>query len=270
MASFKPVTAALRAFEVLTIVNRLPSPSFAKIHRESQLSSATVVRVLETLEAAGLVLKDQASGHYFPTSRTLSLSAGYNLARQLGLVCKPMLYDLQNRINWPSDVAVRDRDSMVLVQTSREQGRLFFDRGPGYRAPVLGTSLGMAYLAYASESVVEEVISTTVAERAPWNLVAKSPAKFRKTLAAIRQKGFAQMDPNYSRLIYDSKISSIGVPIIANGQLLGAINVMFFTDVVDDRAANEKLVPELLKAAHSIGVNFSDPTKLDASKSTGL
>ncbi|AIT80575.1 IclR family transcriptional regulator domain-containing protein [Novosphingobium pentaromativorans] len=251
MPSYKPVTAALRAFDVLAIVNQLPQASFARIHQETQLSSSTVVRILETLEAAGLVLKDSTTGCYVPTSRTLSLSAGYSSAQQLSVVSKPILAELQDRISWPSDLAVRDRDMMVLVQTSRAQGHLFFNRQAGYRAPILGTSLGMAYLAYQPENVVQEIVAMMAHDERLQAVLADDAAAVHEQLARVREAGFATMHPVYSAHNYDSKVSAIGVPVCVDGYAIAALNVMFLTDIVDEKA-KRKLVPRLREAADSI------------------
>lgn len=257
MASFKPVTAALRAFEVLAVVNRLAQPSFARIHKESKLSSATVVRILETLEVAGLVAKDAERGLYVPTSKTLTLSSGYTPSQHLDIVAKPVLAELQRQIGWPSDVAIFERDCMVVVQTSRGSGRMSFNRQPGYRAPVLGTSLGMAYLAFSPDSLKAELLRTLADDSAPWGALARDPEKLETALKQVRTLGYAAMHPDYRRISYDSTVSAVGVPILVNGHAVAALNVMFLTEAVDLEAAGPKLSPPLRQAAAQIAAAIS-------------
>lgn len=64
----------------------------------------------------------------------------------LGLVA-PIMASFRTEIGWPSDVAIFGRDAMLVVETSRQAGQMLVNRHPGYRAPILATSLGLAYLA---------------------------------------------------------------------------------------------------------------------------
>ena len=61
MPSFEPVTAVLRAFDVLLTVNRLKEASVGDIFRETGLNRPTIVRMLETLIHAGFVSRDRKS-----------------------------------------------------------------------------------------------------------------------------------------------------------------------------------------------------------------
>ena len=257
MTSFKPVTAALRTLEVLAIVNRLQQPSFARIHKMSGLSSATVVRILETLEAAGMVARDPERALYVPTSKTLTLSAGYRPSQHLDVVAKPILAELQRQIGWPSDVAIFDRDCMVVVQTSRSEGRLFFNRQPGYRAPVLGTSLGMAFLAHSPVDLKDELIAMMIGDPAPWNDLARAPKKLELELSEVRSQGYATMHPDYGRQSYTSTVSAIAVPVLIEERAVAALNVMFLTEALSPQQAGDKLASSLKAAASRIAAALS-------------
>jgi IclR family mhp operon transcriptional activator len=148
MTSFQPVTAALRALDVLMAVNRLREASVGDIFRETGLNRPTIVRMLETLIHAGFITRHPAQPLYVPTGRTLDLSSGYRRHEEMALVAAPVLSALHKQLQWPSDVAVFDHDAMVVARTSRGEGFVHFNRRPGYRAPLLGTSLGMSFLAF--------------------------------------------------------------------------------------------------------------------------
>lgn len=76
MRSYRPVNAALRVLDVLHAVNHLEAANVSRIARMTGLSSATVVRMLETLVEGGFVIRSTERPVYFPTERTLTLSAG--------------------------------------------------------------------------------------------------------------------------------------------------------------------------------------------------
>ncbi|MBS7804529.1 helix-turn-helix domain-containing protein [Rhizobiales bacterium TNE-4] len=77
MRSYRPVNAALRVLDVLQAVNRLEAANVSRIARMTGLSSATVVRMLETLVEGGFVIRSTERPVYYPTERTIALSEGF-------------------------------------------------------------------------------------------------------------------------------------------------------------------------------------------------
>ncbi|MFC7555351.1 helix-turn-helix domain-containing protein [Pseudoroseomonas wenyumeiae] len=71
MPSYEPVTALLRGLDVLRAVNRLEGATVKDIHRLTGLNQPAVVRMLETLIHAGLVVRQRGQAVYVPTGRTL-------------------------------------------------------------------------------------------------------------------------------------------------------------------------------------------------------
>src|SRR4051812_32358941 len=115
MASFKPVTAALRGFEVLAAVNQLGEASVGQINKLIGLNLPTIVRMLETLQHAGYVMKHPERAVYLPTGRTVALSVGYAPYREMSVVATPILAELHREVGWPSDLGVHHGDAMLVV-----------------------------------------------------------------------------------------------------------------------------------------------------------
>lgn len=246
MTSFKPVTAALRVLEVLACVNRLEGDAtVGTIHQQLGLDKATIVRMLETLIAAGYVVKEEHQPVYAVTGKTLMLSASYDRHTAIGQAIAPLLKAFREEIGWPSDVALFDHDAMLLIESSRAAGPLSFNRAPGYRAPVLGTSLGLAYLAHTNAAAREEFRVSVQTDPSPWNGMARDPQAFADALEAIRHQGYATMAPSYSDQEYHGRISSFGVPIFSNGQVRAAINVIYLKNSLAPTAAAAAILPPL-------------------------
>ncbi|WP_374306655.1 helix-turn-helix domain-containing protein [Dongia sp.] len=252
MTSFKPVTAVLRAFDILGIVNRLEQPTFARIHKASGLSSATVVRMLETLEHAGMIAKGDSRAFYLPTSRTLELSRGYDQRKSLALAATPILAALQRQVVWPSDLAIFDNDGMVVVETSRGNGRLSFNRHSGFRAPLLGTSLGTAYLAFTDPTKRAEVLARLSEQPEPWNELARDPKSADSYFLKIARRGYGSMHPDYCRSAYDGMVSAIAVPVLVGNDPVAALNISFFLEAVSEKEAVKRYLAPLRAAADAI------------------
>lgn len=259
MTSYKPVTAALRVLEVLAAVNRLgPRATLAQIHHEAGIDKATTVRMLETLIHAGYVLRERDRAVYRPTGKTLALGSAYDRHRVVSALISDELAEFRQQIGWPSDVALMDHDAMLVVKSSRQSEPLHFVRASGFRAPVLVTSLGLAYLAHCPEPEREEFIARAAQDPSRFNDLARNRAALDAKLARVRENGYATMDESYSRNFYESQFFSIGVPIGTDGHVLGAINVVYLRSALTETAAREQLLAPLQAVAGRMAVKMRD------------
>ncbi len=100
--------------------------------------------------------KDEKTLSYAPTGKTLSLSAGYNKHKLFSALISPLLQEFNRIIGWPVNIGIYDYDSMLIIMTKKESGQVSFGRtfevGIGTRVPMLGSSLGLAYLAFSSQT----------------------------------------------------------------------------------------------------------------------
>jgi IclR family mhp operon transcriptional activator len=257
MASFKPVTAALRGFEVLAAVNQLGEASVGQINKLIGLNLPTIVRMLETLQHAGYVMKHPERAVYLPTGRTVALSVGYAPYREMSVVATPILAELHREVGWPSDLGVHHGDAMLVVHTSRDEGRLSFNRRPGYRAPMLATSLGRSYLANCSEAERAKALEDAALSPGPWNDVARDPAAARALFAKVRADGYAVMHEDYSKQEYGGRFLAIGTPVRVNGETVAALNMMLVREVAETQAQLLRFVKPLRRAADTLGEALS-------------
>ncbi|MGI9335973.1 MAG: helix-turn-helix domain-containing protein [Gammaproteobacteria bacterium] len=250
MPSYRPVNALVRGLEVLRATSQLEGrATVGEIHRHTNLDKATIVRMLETLVYAGYVVRDDEGRRYQITGKTLRLSVGYDGLRSVGTILAPILDDFRTAVGWPSDVGVFDNDAMVVVETSREPGPVFLNRLPGYRAPILGTSLGLVYLAHCAQAVRSEALQRVAADPAPWNELARDPVSAEKAFARIRRHRYATMHPRYCEQEYEGRISSVGVPIAQNGRVFATLNVLYLVNALAPKKAVQTLLPPLEEAA---------------------
>jgi IclR family mhp operon transcriptional activator len=252
MSSFEPVTAALRVLDVLRAVNRLKEASVGDIFRETGLNRPTIVRMLETLMHVGFVARHPAEPIYMPTGRTLDLSSGYQRHEEMALAAGPVLARLHKELQWPSDVAVFDQDAMVVARTSRGAGFVHFNRRPGYRAPLLGTSLGMSFLAFCDETTRANALAALAASTDPWSAIAREPKKLQGMLNIVRKRGYATMSQDYSDSSYGGMASAVGVPIPLGGAAVGSLNLMYLRNSIDETRVIARFVQPLKDAAADI------------------
>jgi len=253
MPSFPPVIALTRGLDVLRAVNALGDASIAELHRHTGLHRPTVVRMLETLEHEGYVVRDSGSGRYLPAGRALQLSNGYRAHERIARIAEPVLAALRARVGWPSDVAIPDGDAMLIASTTRAFDRVLMNRRSGTRAPILGSALGRAYLAFCPDEERERIVATLRTSAAPFDLPARDPRSLARMLASVRRAGYSTPDPAYTRTVYNDATSGLGVPIEADGSVVAALNVVFFANAVARRDAVSSMLPNLREAAGKIG-----------------
>ena len=260
MSSYKPVTASLRVLEVLAAINRLGRHStVAGIHQVTGIDKATVVRMLETLIHAGYVLRERSPQPvYRPTGKTLTLGTGYDRHKVASAIVSNDLAQFRQQIGWPSDVALFDHDAMLVVETSRQAEPMLFYRASGYRAPVLQTSLGLAWLANCPEDQRNEFLARAAGDPAPQNEPARDSQTLLAKLEKIRIQGYATMDEAYSRQFYDSQFFGIGVAIISEGNVYGAVNAIYLRSALSEEKARNRLVAPLQDVARRMAIKLRD------------
>lgn len=258
MPSYRPVTAALRVLEVLSAVNRAGErANLGELHRLTCIDKATIVRMLETLTHAGFVVRDEERSIYRATGKTLQLSAGYDRHTVISAIIADDLRDFRHKVGWPSDVAVFDRDAMIVVETSRAAELLQFRRSPGFRAQVLVTSIGLAYLANCPADERDAFIARAAVSPSPDCDPARRPAELAKRLERVRADGFATMEERYSRENYDSQFFSIGVAIMNSEQIFGAINIVYLRAALTPESARKRLLGPLQDVARIMAAKLA-------------
>lgn len=253
MASFDPVTALTRGIEVLRVVNHLGEATITQIHRETGVHKSTVLRMLETLMHEGYVARQPNSAAYIPTGKCLLLSNGLRQANRLGEIASPILSAFRKGVGWPSDFALFDIDAMVIMVTSREFGVMSLNRKIGARAPMLVSSLGLAYLAFCTDAEREAILDRLAASDDPWAKDAKDRAKVRRVIAEVRERGYATTDFQYHETVYESTVWGIGLPVMVFGKVAGAVNIMFLRASMSLEDGVKTLYPQLRQAAADIG-----------------
>jgi IclR family transcriptional regulator, mhp operon transcriptional activator len=257
MPAFDPVTAVLRALEVLRLINQLEAASVPAIHRRTGYPKATVLRMVETLIMAGYVARIDGTTSYAPTGKCLVLGSGLRMQASMTAKATPILNAFRRKIGWPSDFALFDGDAMVIMATSREFGVLSLNRRPGARAPLLLSALGRAYLAFCPEQDCREVLEKLRRSSNHLDGSAGKPASVARMLDETRARGYSLTDESYLDTTYEGAIWGIGVPILAGERVVASMNVMFLRSALSLKAGIATLLPPLRQAAKEIGAELA-------------
>jgi IclR family transcriptional regulator, mhp operon transcriptional activator len=257
MPSFEPVTAVVRGFQVLQILNQLGEASISELHKTTSLHKSTILRMLETLIHEGYITRLENDSKYVPTGKCLLLSAGFRFDKNLVRLAEPHLARFRRAYGWPSDVAVFDHNAMIIATTNREFGTMSLNRQAGSRVPILMSSLGRAYLAFCEPEKINRVIAELANSSDPFDAPARNKNAALRLLSEIRKKGYATPDPIYADKAYQNKINGFSAPIFSGDEVIAAVNVMFHSTSLSADEARRILLPSLLALADSITESVS-------------
>src|SRR3954469_3687134 len=107
-----------RGLQVMQVLQTSSIASLNDIHRATHISKPSLLRILKTLEQAGIVSRRLADGHY-------RLSAFNRVNRKpdaydrVAEAAAPVLDRLCQKVKWPSDLLVPAGNHMERRETSR-------------------------------------------------------------------------------------------------------------------------------------------------------
>ena len=258
MPSYEPVEALLRGLRVLQAVNRRGPCRVADLQPDLDINRPTLIRMLETLMAAGYVSRSAQGALYSATPLCRKLSCGFRLDKEIGARAEPILARLQHRAGWPCDVAICDGVETVTVANSPKESRLAFNRPIGWTAPVLATSLGRAYISHCPAEERAAILSRLRDEPGSWNDLARDPKAGESLFRSIRQCGYATLDPQRAASSYQPNLRTIGVPVLVGGYAVASMNFIFVSQVIDFDEGVRTLLQPLKEAAAELGQALAD------------
>lgn len=150
------VTALARGLDVLSAFrSRDRMLTNQELARRCGLPKSTISRLTYTLVKHGyLEHTEDASGNpgYKLGSAVLALGSAMIARMDMRALARPLMQDLADRSGAMVALGLRDRLSMIYVETCRGDAALTLGLNVGSRIPVATTAMGRAYLAVCSDA----------------------------------------------------------------------------------------------------------------------
>ena len=248
MSDTKIVRGLLRVLSVLRALNENNYATAMQLAKATDLPRPTVDRLLHTLIQAGYVTHAGARDTFRLTNLVRSLSDGFDDEAWVTQVAGPVLAELGDKIVWPTDIATFDRDSMVVRETTHRRSPLSINREvPGFRPPVLLSSLGLVYLAWSTERDQEEILRAIAASDRPDAPLARDREWVQARLAEVRRRGYGFREGGISE-----KTGSIAVPVMWRGKSLAAINIHYILSALSMEQVVDRYLEDMRGAARKM------------------
>jgi len=237
MPRAETIRALERGIEVLAVLQSNSISSLRDIHLATRIPKPSLLRILKTLERAGIVSRRLADGHYRMSmfTRTTRKRDRYDRVAE---AAAPVLDRLCQKVLWPSDLFVPAGNCMERRETSRPHTPFHIRPGDWkhlgvtVRANWLLTGVGRAYLAYCPDRERDAIIQRLRKSDKPEDRLARDPKRLDRILAETRARGYATRDPSfggggYDRPPFDDGLAAIVVPLRDRERVRGSINILF-------------------------------------------
>jgi IclR family transcriptional regulator, mhp operon transcriptional activator len=258
-----------RGLQVLQVLQSNPIASLHDIFLATRISKPSLLRILNTLEHAGLVSRRLADGHYRMSAFSRMARKGDRYDR-VAEAAAPVLDRLCHKVRWPSDLMVPAGDPMERRETSQATSPFFVHPTQRTRVgqPVgwLLTGVGRAYLAFCPEREREGILQRLRKSEKLDDRLARDPRRLERILGEIRQHGYATRDlafvgGYYGGPPFDDGLAAIAVPLMDRTRVQGSINILWIKTAftVEDFAA--RYLADLQAAAAEIAEALQRPMR---------
>jgi len=251
------IRAVERTIGVLQAINKDGPLTMAEIAKSVEIPYPTATRFVQTLLHLGMIEKSKRHRRYKPTALAKTLSCGYHTTDDFVKIARPHLIDLTKQTGWPAAIHTRVGSSMVMLDSTHSKTSLSFsDYRPGFSMPIAMCASGLAYLGFCEKEQRNEILSQ-LAEYASDDL-SNSYINYENDtyFKLIQEDGYTTFRRNrHSK--NPGKSSSIGVPIHADGQVVGSLTLVFFSSAMKMDEALEKYLDVIQETKMKIDSEIS-------------
>lgn len=254
MSDTKQVFGLKKGLAVLQALNNRNDATALEISRVTGLPRPTIYRLLATLQEAGYVDRGPNGNTFRLTIAVRGLAWGYSDEAWVGEIAAPVLKDLRREVVWPSDIATYERGAMLIRETTNTISPLaMLSERAGHRPPVLTSSLGRAYLSFCDKPERDAILAVLAAPGHRERRYARDRDAVSRLVRATRARGYAVRDGGRA-----PGTSSIAVPVMKNGRVLAAINIICITSAISLDDIIKRYLEPMRRAARRIEASLRD------------
>jgi len=170
--------------------------SVADLHEKLGIHKSTLVRLLQSMAAEGLIEQNPETGEYRLGIKTFEIGSLYSRTRMMniGVLARPPMQRMSSRLSLSANLAIRDGTEIVYVETIEPVGSpLRVAYSAGDRFGVHHTALGKALIAFLPGEQLENLLAEL--ELKPLTPHTITSAEDLVTeLEQVRERGYAVDD----------------------------------------------------------------------------
>jgi IclR family mhp operon transcriptional activator len=253
-----PIRSISRSLSVLQAVNRLGSLSMMDIAQASRIPYPTACRIVQTLMHEGMLEREHGRKRYRPTALVQTLANGFQESSQIVAIARPHVIEFTRTALWPVLVTTRVGNAMMVRDTTQDLTSLSFSSyPPGHTFPLLECASGRAYMAFASPAERQTILEGLREVDSGIDPHTFSLFESGYLIEQIRCEGIATRGNNLFAG-NPGRTSSIAAPIFRDGEVAGALTLVFFSSAMKLPVAVERFSGLLIQTARLISADLSE------------
>jgi IclR family mhp operon transcriptional activator len=229
MPKSKTIRALERGLQVLRTFETNPICALQDLHALTRIPRPSLLRILLTLERAGLVSRRLADGRYRISANVTRMVRPRDRYQRVAEAAAPVLERLCKRTACPASFVVQAGDHMELREFSRAHHLVMVNPDRiGDPIAWLTSGVGRAYLAFCPDGERQAILSLLRKSDQPENRLARDPKRIDRLLAETRHRGYGARDPShfgglYGRPPFTDGLAGIAVPLLDRKHVHGCI-----------------------------------------------
>lgn len=242
-----------RALAVLRALNRRPYATLQELYDDTTLPKPTIHRILVTLRHEGYIARDPVRGIYRLTANVRHLSAGFGERSLITDVGADILKSVTRKIRWPLAIGTLDGTEIVVrYSTMPYSPYATKSTTVNNRHPLLGTAMGMAYLAYCSPRECQSLLFEVTRGDSATAEMARDTGFVHHAIAQTRARGFGLREGKHR-----DETATIAVPVLSSDHVMGVISLTMFRNSLTEDSLR-RLPPILKKVAQCVATRIAD------------
>lgn len=234
----RPIKSVETMFRIVeTLVDR-DGARITELSEELGLAKSTVHQQLSTLSSLGYAI--QEDGEYHAGLRFLSIGEHTRLRRDVSQLVEPMVRQLAQETKERVQFLVEEAGRAIYLHLEEGERGVRVGRHPGKLRSLHSCAGGKAIMAHMDHDTIEKIIDRRGLSQETENTITEKEALFEE-LDRVRQRGYAT---NKEESI--GGLWSLGVPVVANDEVLGAFSVSGPRYRFENKWFHEEL-PDLLR-----------------------
>ena len=249
----KSVDALRRGLEVLHAIGQSSAVTLADLHRQTGLPKATLLRMLKTLREEGWVERNELEGRYVPAAAPGASGPAAQWRARLSALAAPARATLQKRVPWPTDLAVRDGTTMLVLDAHRPINGLAVNyRVLGFRPSMLVSSLGRCYVAFCPDDERKTLIARLARSTRGLDRMALRTDALRRLVAQGRAQGYCARDPSDTSADSPERFGAVSVPVMLGPHVIACLSCAWLPQVTHEQEVVRTCLGPLQDAARAI------------------
>jgi IclR family transcriptional regulator, KDG regulon repressor len=221
----------------------------SELSRKLGVAKSTVHRLARTLIVDGMLEQNPENEKYRLGIALFGLGALVRRRMNLSSEARQDLFALRQATRETVQLAILDGTDIMFVYNLESTQAIRVNSDIGVRKPALTSASGRAIMAFQPDEVVAAALAM-----APVRRTAKTeiePARLRKLLAEVRQRGYAIEDEES-----EAGMRAIAAPVRgAGGGVVGSVAVAGPVQRLSKEVLS-RFAPELIKTAEAISVRL--------------